>query len=146
MALLSSDQTYIRLADNEGETVQTSFNVGGAITLQQRTDLLAAVKAMTLGATVEQGYTDRSIENAIKRSSNVLAQADIRWRAVYQTLNGTEYTYSIGTADLSLKKDGEELMDNTAPEYTAFETIFNAVVKSPNGDAVTLKRIEYYKA
>jgi hypothetical protein len=149
MALTNDDMVYIRLADNEGETAQSSVHVAQQTSDVAREALFDAIEAVTLGYVVEKGYNDRMFDDTTRRSPSTLAQADIRWRIVYTgAVSGTnEYSMPIGTADLTLKKDGEELMDNTAAEYTALETAFNAIAKLPDqSQAAKLLRVEYYKA
>lgn len=149
MALISDDLVYIRLADNEGDTTQTSLHVAQQADAVARTALFTAIEGVTLGATVERGYQDRAYENAVRRSTNPLAQSDIRWRLIYTGVSGNtpEYAMPIGTADLSLKKDGEEVMDNTLTEYTDLKTAFDAIARLPDqSEAAVLVRVEYYKA
>lgn len=142
MALVDSKLAYITFLDDEGQRVQTSFRVGDAETDADVNALLDAVEDLAIGLTGERGITTRSIEDTVTVASNPYAQTDIRWRIEYtDNANGRRYTTTIGTAQYgsSLKLANSEAYNPAAAAWSTFKTAFEAVVISPDGNAVTFQ-------
>lgn len=136
--------------DNSNEIGRTEFNIGdltavslpGALT--QMGALESALQAVVLGAKVQSRWGDADSFAAAAPSSK-LAQRGVKW-----TLQGRDSTTGVPvinhvpTADLTkLPSGSSEDLDLTTGVGATLKTAYEALVKSPAGNAVVLERVYY---
>lgn len=136
--------------DNSGEIGRTEFNIGdltavslpGALTQMGALD--TAIQAMILGAKVQSRWGDADNFAATNPASK-LCQRGVKW-----TLQGRDSTTGVPvinhvpTADLTkLPAGSTEDIDLSAGVGAALKTAYEALVKSPAGNAVVLERVYY---
>lgn len=137
-----------KVRDQDKDTQQFSFpaNIGTAGTFAaQETAFNAfttALAGIVLGAIVKTDYSMIGAEVDLT-PTNQFAQTNIQWVAVWKdNVTNTEYHTRMGTADLALLTAGTTTLTAGAP-FNAFKTAFDAIVRSPIGNAASLIRLEY---
>lgn len=150
---MAGEYYEIGLVDSSDEEATTRINVGtltaatlpGALTAMG--NLETAILAVTLGSKSKTawGDVDRFVYTINDAADN---QRGIKWTVVARdTVTGVPVINRIGTADLSLLpvvagKRSEDL-DLTADEGLALKTAWEALAKSPGGNAVAVERVYY---
>ena len=140
----------ISLKDNSREIGRTDFNIGditavslpGALT--QMGALSDAIVAIVLGAKVQSRWGD--VDNIVAAPpTSKLAQRGVKWTLQGRdSVTGVPVINHIPTADLTkLPAGAGEDLDLTAGVGAALKTAYEALVKSPAGNALTLERCYY---
>lgn len=149
MAIENASIVTLAFKDFDGDVKSTSFKTAPATAdgsawdteLVTRKALGTAVKALVDGVLTEESYTfNRAFDAVAPKASSSSIQTRRQWRIVYQDNTTTrQYTQTIGTAknDNALFKPNSTEADLTNAAWTAFKTAFEAVVRSPDGNAVT---------
>lgn len=135
--------------DNSGEIGKTDFNIGDLTAvslpgaLSQMGDLTNAIQGLVLGAKVGSRWGDAD-QFAAANPASKLCQRGIKWTVVGRdSTTGVPVINHIPTADLTkLPATGEDI-DLTAGAGLAFKTAYEALVKSPAGNALVLERVYY---
>lgn len=140
----------LSIKDNSGEIGRTEFNTGPltpvtlATALTQMGALTTAIMAIVLGVKVGSGWGDNDSFSAANPSSK-LAQRGVKWTLLARdNVTGVPVINHIPTADLTkLPAGASEDMDLTGGDGAALKTAYEALCKSPAGNAVTLERVYY---
>lgn len=140
----------ISLKDNSREIGRTEFNIGdltaislpGALT--QMGALSDAIMAIVLGVKVQSRWGDADDIVAAPPTSK-LAQRGVKWTLQGRdSVTGVPVINHVPTADLTkLPAGASEDLDLTAGVGLALKTAYEALVKSPAGNALTLERCYY---
>lgn len=150
MAVENSSVLTLAFKDFDGDVKSTSFrmasvNIDGSTWvagLPARTELSTAVKALVDGNLAEESLVfNRAVDPIVAKASSSSIQTRRQWRIVYQdNVTTRQYTQTIGTAknDNALFKPNSTQADLTHATWVTFATKFNAIVRSPDGNAVTL--------
>lgn len=138
------------LLDNSRETGRTEFNIGdltavslpGALTGMG--DLTTAIMAIVMGNKISSGWGDNDTF-VVSPPTSKLAQRGIKWTLQGRdTVTGVPVINHIPTANISLLPAGDtEDLDLTAGVGLALKTAYDALVKSPAGNALALQRCYY---
>lgn len=136
--------------DNSREIGRTDFNIGdltavslaGALT--QMGALEDAISAIVLGSLVQSRWGDSDNIVAAPPTSK-LAQRGVKWTLQGRdSVTGVPVINHVPTADLTkLPAGASEDLDLTAGVGLALKTAYEALVKSPAGNALTLERCYY---
>lgn len=140
----------LSLKDNSREIGRTDFNIGdltavslpGALT--QMGALTDAIMAIVIGVKVQSRWGD--VDNFVAAPpTSKLAQRGVKWTLQGRdSVTGVPVINHIPTANLTLLPAGDtEDMDLTAGVGLALKTAYDALVKSPAGNALTLERCYY---
>jgi len=136
----------------------SSFSIGvntlnAANLVTQQTAHIAlrdAINAITLGTLVQSETTVDRHRTASPgtAASEAEAQREKKWLVrYYDGTDFTQYTVEIPCADLSFLEthsDSIDMLDaGIATEWTDLKTAFEAVVRSPNGNAVVVTEVVY---
>lgn len=140
----------LSLKDNSREIGRTEFNTGDltaitlATALTQMGDLTTAIMAIVLGVKVGSGWGDNDSFVAAPPASK-LAQRGVKWTLQGRdTVTGVPVMNHVPTANLTLLPAGDtEDLDLTAGVGLALKTAYDALVKSPGGNALALERCYY---
>lgn len=140
----------LSLKDNSREIGRTDFNIGditavslpGALT--EMGALTDAIMAIVIGVKVQSRFGD--VDNFVATPpTSKLAQRGVKWTLVGRdTVTGVPVINHVPTANLTLLPagDGEDLV-LTAGTGLALKTAYDALVKSPAGNALALERCYY---
>jgi hypothetical protein len=140
----------LSLKDNSREIGRSEFNIGditaislpGALT--EMGALTDAIMALVIGVKVGTGFGDNDSFVAAPPTSK-LAQRGIKWTVVGRdTVTGVPVINHIPTANLTLLPAGDaEDLVITGGVGLAFKTAYEALVKSPAGNALALERVYF---
>lgn len=140
----------ISVKDNSREIGRSEFNIGdltaislpGALT--EMGALTDAVMALVIGVKVGTGWGDNDSFVAAPPASK-LAQRGVKWTVVGRdTVTGVPVVNHIPTANLTLLPAGDsEDLVLTSGAGATFKTAYEALVKSPAGNALALERVYY---
>lgn len=145
-----ASRTIYTIEDASGE--RSSFRVAGVTISSANYDaqqvlvqaLSDALEDMILGALRKREFVSSvTIPNSGVVDNN-FAQRENKWLVTYtDTTTAKKQQAEIACPDLDLLVAGSDLMDIGGTEGVAFVTAFEAVVKSENGNAVTVDSIRY---
>lgn len=119
----------------------TSANYDATITSVAA--LQTAIAAVTLGNITRVNLdVDTGLAGADDRPASPFAQRELGIRFFYQDdVNGQKYNFTVGCADLAIvAQGGTDDVDLTLSLVAAIKTAFEALIVSPDGNAVTINR------
>jgi len=138
-------------ADYDGEKSSMSFNTanvnaGNIATISTALDTLKSdVEAVTLGLPVKdvRQYADTGAGSG--SATDPVAQRESKWLVSYtDDVTGKGYRLEIPCADLNVNTLGAGGLWNSSDTlWTDFVTSFEAVVVSPDGNAVTVESVRH---
>lgn len=142
------------LTDFDKQTRQFSFDtiiVNAANLVAQLAEhdaLVAAIADVTLGTlNFEEFVADREQIRPLVAAASSVAQVNIEWVFTFvDDVTSAEYNQRIPTADLSdatLLMVGTNIWDPTDAKWVTLKAAFEAHVRSPDGNAVTLTGVVY---
>jgi hypothetical protein len=146
---MASDVT-VSLLDYGGESSRTRFQITtmtaanfDAVNLDV-TDLVTAIDGISLMTISGQQVVSGSLFLSRTKPASVDAQREKKWLIRYED-NTTHKIYrnEIPGADLSLLATNSDMADLSLGAWTSFIAAFEAVVKSPDGNAVTFLDAQY---
>lgn len=146
---MSSDVT-VSLLDYGGESSRTRFQITtmtaanfDAVNLDV-TDLVTAIDGISLMTISGQQVVSGSLFLSRTKPASVDAQREKKWLIRYEdTVTHKIYRNEIPGADLSLLAANSDMADLTLGAWTSFIAAFEAVVKSPDGNAVNFLDAQY---
>ncbi|MFW5692450.1 MAG: hypothetical protein ACOCX3_03780 [Chloroflexota bacterium] len=148
----------LEFMDFDRDRIQVSFDgvefaadgLNYADVLADQTDLRDAIDGITGGALTASLIGGNYERHDANKPTDPLVQTNVQWRVIYQDdTTGTRYTARIGTADLSLATlIGSGIEDYTGLDLSAgagqtFKNAFEALVRSPDGNACTVVAVVY---
>lgn len=135
-AVSSVDFGFIDYSVERSHTGIFTVNLTAANIVAQTTlinNLATAIQAIVDGTLSTQRIilSNTIIDGTIP--TLVSAQRENKWLVRYHDdTTGEKYTVTIPTASLGLLASHSDMADETASQYTAFKTAFEAVAASPN--------------
>jgi len=108
------------------------------------TTLLASIQAIVIGELNKERIVLSDTLSSSAPAASPLAQRENKWLVRY-TDNVTHRIFKgeIPTADLTLLAGNSEFLDLAADEGLAFKNAFEAVVKSVDGNAVSVISVQF---
>lgn len=154
MATLNAGRFRLSLGDFDSQKRQLSFDtavVTAANHDAQKTlhdALVASLMDVTLGTLdFEEFVGDREEIRPFIRATNSVAQVNIEWVITYEDdVTLTQHNVRVPTADLedeTLLIVGTNEWDPADAKWVTFVTDFEALIKSPAGNAVTVVKVVY---
>lgn len=146
----------LSIVDYDNDRMQLSFEGATSSAGTYAADLAAAealadaLEGITLAERVYRDFVaNRDAVTPVISASNPFSQTNIQWDLNYtDNVTGTEYHTRIGCADLSISAGvigGVNYIDLTAGVGATLKTAFEAYVKSPAGNAVTLESVTFHE-
>lgn len=147
---MAVSQDHFTLLDYSGESSTVRFriteitSVNMATVLGDLADLGTAIDGISLMTLAsERRILDNLFLSRVKPTS-VDAQREKKWLIRYEdSVTHNVYHNEIPGADLSLLAANSDMADLTLGAWTSFISAFQAVVKSPDGNAVTFLDAQY---
>lgn len=146
MAINPQHNFSITYLDHSGEKSTSRGHMGpitvGTIAgfLTQFGTLKTAQQALSLGAMVADSWTGDSTAYSAAPPADVNAQRERKWRVdVQDTVNLSRFRYEIPCALIAGQLlTGTDKADISTAEWAAFIAAFEAMAKSPDGNAVNV--------
>lgn len=105
-------------------------------------DLAAAIADVTLGTLRKDSRVAVEVKNDAAAPANPFAQRETKWLVrMQEDGTGNPVSFEIPCADLALLAGGTGLMDTASAEYTALVSAIEAIVRSNDGNNVTVIEI-----
>lgn len=146
MTLVQTGLVTVDLIDYASETQQHSFNsvllnagnFAAQDTLFQA--YLTALGAITIANVYKDSHGNQDRNVPKNPASSQAAHREYQWGVVFKDLTtGQRFTFRIAAPQLAPNlKPGEDHADLTATDIAAYVSAFEALAKSPNGNAVQI--------
>lgn len=132
------------VVDNSGSSTSWSVRTDAVMTATEQEQFRDAIMGLSNGACREYGQTSIEADDGINFATDADADTRHRWRVLYRdNVTLKQYSIMLPVADPSKRAPNSDNVDITTGPGQTFKTTFEQFVKSPEGNAVTVLRVDY---